>query len=112
MAALCYSEVPTILPDYGSEPYTIKLELNEANIVRKSTLYFATNIWHDFKPKEPKTADEQSTTTTDLQATSSSIRIPGLSDHNCESSAPTKDCKATTESDSHFQIFYQLQFGQ
>ncbi|KAL1831956.1 hypothetical protein ACET3Z_001607 [Daucus carota] len=71
--------------------FTIKLELHEANIVRKSNVYFATNICHGFKLEEQKTAANQTTTSTDLQTTSSTTQIPGLSDLNCDSSTTTKD---------------------
>ncbi|XP_063950753.1 uncharacterized protein LOC135153036 [Daucus carota subsp. sativus] len=73
------------------KPYTIKLTLNEANLVMKSILYFATNICHGFKMEETREIVQQTTTTNDFQATTSSTQIPELSNLNCESSAATKE---------------------
>ncbi|KAL1808906.1 hypothetical protein ACET3Z_025896 [Daucus carota] len=73
------------------KPFTIKLELHEANIVRKSNVYFATNICHGFKLEEEKAAANQTTASADFHAMSTSTQIPGLSDLNCDSSTTTKE---------------------
>ncbi|WOH09908.1 hypothetical protein DCAR_0729368 [Daucus carota subsp. sativus] len=73
------------------KPYTIKMEIHETNITSKNSLYWATNICHGFKLEETEVPVQQTVTTNDEQATSSTINVQGLSGLNCNSSAITKD---------------------
>ncbi|KAL1815832.1 hypothetical protein ACET3Z_018406 [Daucus carota] len=75
----------------AQKPYTIKLEINEININSKCTLYWATNICHGFKLKGTEDKVEQTVTTNDTEATTSTVGLQGLSGLNCNSSAITKD---------------------
>ncbi|WOH06658.1 hypothetical protein DCAR_0626086 [Daucus carota subsp. sativus] len=75
----------------AQKPYTIKLEINEININSKCTLYWATNICHGFKLECTEDKVEQTVTTNDTEATTSTVDLQGLSGLNCNSSAITKD---------------------
>nr|XP_017250380.1 PREDICTED: replication protein A 70 kDa DNA-binding subunit B-like [Daucus carota subsp. sativus] len=73
------------------KPYTVKLEINETNITNKNSLYWATNICNGFKQEETEEKVQQTATTNDPEATSSSINVQGLSGLKCTSSEMTKD---------------------
>lgn len=72
----------------ADKPYTIKMEISEANVVNKSELYWGTNICQGFKLESTEPEMEQTIRTADEQGTSST-QMPALSGLNCDSSTLT-----------------------
>ena len=72
----------------AEKPYTIKIEITEANVVNKSGLYWGTNICQGFRLESTQPEKEQTIQTANEQATSST-QMPTLSGLNCNSSAIT-----------------------
>ncbi|KAL1826070.1 hypothetical protein ACET3Z_012848 [Daucus carota] len=72
----------------ADKPYTIKMEISEANVVNKSGLYWGTNICQGFRLESTQPEKEQTIQTANEQATSST-QMPTLSGLNCNSSAIT-----------------------
>ncbi|WOH05856.1 hypothetical protein DCAR_0625279 [Daucus carota subsp. sativus] len=72
----------------AKKPYTIKIEITEANVVNKSGLYWGTNICQGFKLESAQAEVQQTLQTEKTQATSST-QMPALSGLHYDSSTLT-----------------------
>ena len=93
----------------ADKPYTIKMEISEANVVNKSGLYWGTNICQGFKLESTEPEKEQTIPTANEQATSST-QMPTLSGLNCSSSAITNQSASGKETFELCFVVFNLTF--